>query len=392
MLDIFLKFVIITLVTYMNERINEIIKHFKFSGNLIKIEENNQGNINKTYVLTYEDNNEIKKYLLQKINSNVFTEPYLVMKNIELVTKHIKKKLKEENDDIHKTLNIIKTTDNKNLYTFINRDGEKEYYRSFDFIENCISYDSLNESGDALKLAYEAGKSFGFFQKLLNDFPINLLGETIKDFHNTKKRFNDLLLSIENKITNRAYDHADIIIDLISKIKECSLIVDSLGKSIPVRVTHNDTKLNNILMDKETSVGVAFIDLDTVMPGSSLFDLGDGIRSACSNSFEDETDKDKIFINLDLTKSYLKGFLEETYDCLTQDEIIYLGLSIKILTYELVLRFLTDYINGDTYFKIKYTEHNRDRFLNQYYLLQDIETKLDEINDYIEKTVNDLKN
>ena len=128
------------------------------------------------------------------------------------------------------------------------------------------------------------------------------------------------------------------------------------------------------------------------MPGSSLFDLGDGIRSACSNAFEDETDKEKIFINLDLTKSYLKGFLEETYDCLTQDEINYLGLSIKILTYELVLRFLTDYINGDTYFKIKYPEHNRDRFLNQYYLLQDIETKLDEINDYIEKTVNDLKN
>ncbi|MBQ8472604.1 MAG: phosphotransferase [Bacilli bacterium] len=376
----------------MNEKISEIIKHFKFSGNLIKIEENNQGNINKTYVLTYDDNKEIKKYLLQKINSNVFTEPYLVMKNIELVTNHIKKKLKEENDTIHKTLNIIKTTDNKNLYTFINSDGEKEYYRAFDFIENCISYDSLNESGDSSKLAYEAGKSFGFFQKLLNDFPINLLGETIKDFHNTKKRFNDLLLSIENKITNRAYDHADIIIDLISKIKECSLIVDSLGKSIPVRVTHNDTKLNNILMDKETCVGVAIIDLDTVMPGSSLFDLGDGIRSACSNSFEDETDKNKIFLNLDLTKSYLKGFLEETYDSLTQDEITYLGLSIKILTYELVLRFLTDYINGDTYFKIKYPEHNRDRFLNQYYLLQDIETKLDEINDYIEETINDLKN
>ena len=376
----------------MNEKISEIIKHFKFSGNLIKIEENNQGNINKTYVLTYDDNKEIKKYLLQKINSNVFTEPYLVMKNIELVTNHIKKKLKEENDTIHKTLNIIKTTDNKNLYTFINSGGEKEYYRAFDFIENCISYDSLNESGDSSKLAYEAGKSFGFFQKLLNDFPINLLGETIKDFHNTKKRFNDLLLSIENKITNRAYDHADIIIDLISKIKECSLIVDSLGKSIPVRVTHNDTKLNNILMDKETCVGVAIIDLDTVMPGSSLFDLGDGIRSACSNSFEDETDKNKIFLNLDLTKSYLKGFLEETYDSLTQDEITYLGLSIKILTYELVLRFLTDYINGDTYFKIKYPEHNRDRFLNQYYLLQDIETKLDEINDYIEETINDLKN
>lgn len=376
----------------MNEKLKEIIKQFKFNGILDSIEENNQGNINKTYVLTFQDDEKLNKYLLQKINSNVFTEPYLVMKNIELVTNHIKKKLKENNDNVHKTLNIIKTTSGENMYTHINNSGEKEYYRAFDFIENCISYDSLKESDNSLNLAREAGKSFGFFQKMLNDFPSNLLGETIKDFHNTKKRFNDLLLSIENKVTNRAYEFSNEIIDLIGKIKECSVIVDSLGKTIPIRVTHNDTKLNNILMDKTTGIGVCIIDLDTVMPGSSLFDLGDGIRSACSNSFEDETDLEKIFINLDLVKSYLKGYLEEMINCLTCDEINYLGLSIKILTYELALRFLTDYINGDTYFKIKYKNHNKDRFMNQYILLKDIETKLNEINEYIEKTVNELKN
>lgn len=167
--------------------------------------------------------------------------------------------------------------------------------------------------------------------------------------------------------------------------------MDSLGNSIPLRVTHNDTKLNNILMDKETGIGVCVIDLDTVMPGSCLFDLGDGIRSACSNSFEDETDKAKIFLNLDLTKAYLKGYLEEMINCLTTSEIKYLGLAIKILTYELALRFLTDYINGDTYFKIKYKNHNKDRFINQYILLKDIELKLDDINNYIEKTINSLK-
>lgn len=374
----------------MNDKIIKIASNFKFEGKLLDIVENNQGNINKTYVLTYEDK-EKKKYLIQKINANVFKEPYLVMKNIELVTNHIKKKLKKNKDNVHKTLTIIKTIDNENLYTYTNEDGEKEYYRAFDFIENCISYDSLKEANDPMKLAYEAGKSFGMFQKLLSDAPINLLGETIKDFHNTPKRFNDLLLSIENKITNRAYEYPLEIVDLISKIKECSIIMEKLGKSIPVRVTHNDTKLNNILMDKETGVGVAIIDLDTVMPGSSLFDVGDGIRSACSNSFEDETNPEKIFLDLDLTKSYLKGFLEEMTECLTKDEINYLGLSIKILTYELVLRFLTDYLNGDTYFKIKYEHHNRDRFLNQYILLQDIETKLDEINEFIEKTVNSLR-
>ena len=376
----------------MNEKLNKIIEKFKFQGTLMHIEENNQGNINKSYILTYKDNDVERKYLLQKINSNVFTEPYLVMKNIELVTNHIKKNLKKNNDTIHKTLNIIKTLKGENLYTYTNHEGEKEYYRAFDYIDNCISYDSFKDSENSLELAYQAGKSFGLFQRLLIDFPSNLLGETIKNFHNTKKRFNDLLLSIENKVTDRAYEFPKEIIDLISKVKECSVIVESLGKTIPLRVTHNDTKLNNILMDEESGVGIAVIDLDTVMPGSSLFDLGDGIRSACSNSFEDETDKEKIFLNLDLTKSYLKGYLEEMANYLTQEEINYLGLSIKILTYELALRFLTDYLNGDTYFKIKYENHNRDRFMNQYILLNDIETKLEEINDFIIKTIDNETN
>jgi len=367
------------------EKIKKIIDEFNFAGELVSIEENNQGNINKTYIVTCNNDGVKTKYLLQKINSNVFTEPYLVMKNISLVTNHIKKKLEENNDDIHKTLNIIKTKNDEDLYVYINNSGEKEYFRAFDYIEGCTSYDSLMESEDPERLAYEAGKSFGLFQKLLDDFPVNLLGETIKDFHNTKKRFNDLLLSIENKVTNRAFEYQREIIDLISMIKECSIIIDSLGKTIPIRVTHNDTKLNNILMDKETGQGISIIDLDTVMPGASLFDLGDGIRSACSNSFEDEKDPNKIFLNIKLTKAYLKGYLEETRDILNQNEINYIALSIKVLTYELALRFLTDYINGDTYFKIKYKKHNADRFMNQYILLKDIDSNVDEINKYVKK-------
>ncbi len=376
----------------MNDKLKKIINNFAFEGILEEVVENNQGNINKTYILTYINDNKQVKYLLQKINSNVFNEPYLVMRNIELVTNHISKKLKDADDYNHKTLTIVKTNDGLNMYTYINEDGEKEYYRAFHFIDNCISYDNFKDSDDALKLAYETGKNFGYFQRLLNDFSPSLLTETITDFHNTKKRFNDLLESIENKITLRAYDFSYEIVDLISKIKECSVITDNLGKSIPLRVTHNDTKLNNVLIDKSTNQCMAIIDLDTVMPGSVLYDIGDGIRSACSNSFEDETDKDKIFLNLDLTKAYLKGFLEETYSFLTRDEVNYIGLSIKILTYELAIRFLTDYLNGDTYFKIKYPLHNKDRFLNQYILLKDIEGKLDEINDFVKTTYNNLKN
>ncbi len=364
-------------------KIEEIASHFQLEGTITSIEENNQGNINKTYIISCTK----KKYLIQKINANVFKEPYLVMKNIELVTEHIKKKLKENKDTIHKTLNIIKTKENENLYIYINKEGEKEYYRAFDYIDNCVSFDSLNESKNPKQLAYEVGKSFGLFQRLLNDFPVSALGETIKDFHNIKKRFNDLLLSIENKVTNRASKYSKEIIDLISKMKECSIISDSLGKTIPVRVTHNDTKLNNILVDKESEKGIALIDLDTIMPGSSLFDLGDGIRSACSTAYEDETDKEKIFLDVDLTKSYLKGYLEEMKEYLTFDEINDMACSIKIMTYELALRFLTDYINGDTYFKIRYKEHNADRFKNQYLLLQDIESKIDEIQMFINETI-----
>ncbi len=373
------------------DSIAEIIKQFDIKGNLIKTIENTQGNINKTYVLLFDDNGTQKKYLLQKINSNVFKEPYLVMKNIELITNFLQKKLDYSHDSDHKTLNIIKTTDGENLCAVINSAGEKEYYRVFNFIENSKSYDNLKEAKNPEKLAYEVGKIYGNFQKLLIDFPVNMLGETIKDFHNTPKRFNDLLQSIENKVTNRAYGYSEEIVDIISRIKECSYISNSLGKTIPLRVTHNDTKLNNVLLDKNTGKGLVVIDLDTVMPGSSLFDLGDGIRSACSNSFEDETDLSKVFLDTELTKAYLEGYLEEMYQYLTPDELNNIVLSIKILTYELSIRFLTDYINGDTYFKIKYKNHNRDRFLNQYALLKDIESKQPELESFVVNKVRSLR-
>ena len=179
----------------MNQKIIEIANNFKFEGQLEKIEENNQGNINKTYILTYNNNGIKRKYLLQKINANVFKEPYLVMRNIELVTNHIQKKLAQEHDTTHKTLNIIKTNNNENLVTIFNDDGEKEYFRAFDFIENCISYDSLKDVAEPEKLAYEVGKSFGTFQRLLADAPATLLSETIKDFHDTKKRYDKFFIN-----------------------------------------------------------------------------------------------------------------------------------------------------------------------------------------------------
>ena len=377
------------------EKIIEIASKFNFEGTFKRYEENNQGNINKTYILVFEKDGKEIKYLLQKVNSTVFKEPYLVMRNIELVTDHFHRKALEIGDTLHTTATIIRTLENEATLTITNEVGEKEYYRAYDYIENCISYNSLSEAKDKgqdpIMLAYEAGRNLGYFQRTLSDFPVNMLAETIKDFHNTRKRFADLLLSIENKITNRAFRYSREIVDLISMINECSIIIDALGKSIPIGVTHNDTKLNNNLMDALTGQGRALIDLDTVMPGTPLFDVGDGARSVCSNSFEDETDPSKIFLNLDYTKAYLKGYLEEMSDFLTPTEINFIAPSIKILTYELSIRFLTDYINGDTYFKIRHPEHNAERFMNQYILLKDIQSKEATISSFVKGTVKSLK-
>lgn len=374
----------------MNQKLRKIVKHFKIEGELVAIEENCQGNINSTYLLTFKNGDSITKYLLQKINSYVFKEPYLVMKNIELVTSHIRAKLEQYPDTNYRTLTFVRTIDGELMYTYINSDGEKEYYRVYEYIDNCISYNTFGECENPEEVAYNAGKCFGFFHKLLDDFPVNLLSETIKDFHNTPKRFADLLTAIENGITNRAFENPNEIVYLISKIKEYSIIWNNLGKSIPVRVTHNDTKLNNVLMSATTNEGIAVIDLDTIMPGSALFDIGDGIRSACSNSFEDEVDESKIFLNLELTKAYLRGYLEEMADYLTRAEVNYIGLSIKVLTYELTLRFLTDYINNDVYFKVKYKEHNKDRFRNQFLLLRDVEAKANEITRFVNRLYKQL--
>ena len=374
----------------MNQKLRKIVKHFKIEGELVAIEENCQGNINSTYLLTFKNGDSITKYLLQKINSYVFKEPYLVMKNIELVTSHIRVKLEQYPDTNYRTLTFVRTIDGELMYTYINSDGEKEYYRVYEYIDNCISYNTFGECENPEEVAYNAGKCFGFFHKLLDDFPVNLLSETIKDFHNTPKRFADLLTAIENGITNRAFENPNEIVYLISKIKEYSIIWNNLSKSIPVRVTHNDTKLNNVLMSATTNEGIAVIDLDTIMPGSALFDIGDGIRSACSNSFEDEVDESKIFLNLELTKAYLRGYLEEMADYLTRAEVNYIGLSIKVLTYELTLRFLTDYINNDVYFKVKYKEHNKDRFRNQFLLLRDVEAKANEITRFVNRLYKQL--
>lgn len=361
--------------------IEQILEKFNIEGELIDYKKNNSGIINKTYVATFKrkDGTE-KKYLIQKINTKVFTEPYKLMKNIEGVTTYLKKQMIKTGDNTHKVLEVVKTKDGKSLCYITNASDTREYYRIYEYIDNSISY---NQSVDK-NIVYNTGKAFGNFQKLLRGYPMNKLEETIKDFHNTPERYKKLMEDIKIDSEGRVLDVSKEIVFILMREDICSLIMDDLKEEeIPYRVTHNDTKVNNVMMNKDTGDYLAVIDLDTVMPGSMLFDYGDGIRSTSSEAPEDETNLSKVSINLELFEAYTDGYLSEMAPYLKYEEVSLMAESIRIITLELAIRFLNDYINGDTYFKIDYDTHNLDRARNQIKLVKDIESKLEYMNAYI---------
>lgn len=369
--------------------IEKICEQFNIDGTLTSVDCENSGNINKTFVATYKMNNgETKQFIFQKINTTVFKEPYKLMKNIENITEFIDMKTKFSSDYNHPCLKVVKNKNNKPLSIILDENGEKQYYRAYNCIENSVSYDVSTDKN----IVYNTGKAFGHFQRLLIDYPINTLEETIADFHNTPKRYKKFLDDIELDVCDRACDVSKEIVCAIKKSTGMSKIIDLLESGrIPYRVTHNDTKVNNVMMDKNTNNYLTVIDLDTVMVGSSLYDYGDGVRSTASSAPEDEKKLDKVFLNLDLFEAYTEGYLSEMADYMTEDEICNMGESIRIITFELGLRFLNDYINGDTYFKTKYDKHNLIRARNQFKLLSDIEDKMSYINEFILKTYKELK-
>lgn len=362
--------------------INKILDNYNIKGKLINIKEDNTGNINKTYIITFINNGIEYKYLVQQINTNVFNDPYILMKNILGVTNYLKKQMILNNDNNHKVLEIIKTKDNNPMCYIYDDKGIKRYYRIYKYIDNSISYDkSFNKD-----IVYNTGKAFGNFQKLLNNYPMNSLNETIKNFHDTKKRYDKLIKDINNLSNDRVKEAYQEIEFIIKHQTICDLIINKLNNNIiPYRVTHNDTKVNNVLMNKETLDYLAVIDLDTVMPGSMLFDYGDGIRSTACTCLEDEHDLTKVKIDLELFESYTRGYLSEISDCITQEELNLMAKSIEIITLELAIRFLNDYINGDTYFKVEYNKQNLYRTKAQLALVKDIETKLDYMDSFIKK-------
>ena len=337
------------------------------------IEPYGNGHINDTYLVTP------KKYILQRINTSIFKNPDELMDNIENVTSFLKKKIIAAGGNPEReTLTVIPTKDGKKYYKL----DDKNVFRLYIFVTETKSIENSKTPEDL----YEAGIGFGHFQKLLDDFPVEKLYETIKDFHHTPKRVEALKEAIEKNAAGRADSVKDEIAFALENAAWADVVVNGIEEGlIPVRVTHNDTKINNILFDEVTGKAVCVIDLDTVMPGSMLYDFGDALRMGGSTAAEDETDLDKVWFEEKAFEAFAQGYMSEMKEALTEEEIRLLPLSVKLMTYECGIRFLTDYLNGDTYFKIHREHHNLDRARNQFKLVADITAKEEKLAEIIER-------
>lgn len=367
--------------------IKHVINHFKFEGTYKSVEELLSGNINSTYLLTYRkpDGSEVR-YVLQRINTVAFRHPEELMKNVQLVINHITATMARAHLPTDRSiLEFIPvkgplTTESPLLY----KDDRGEYWRADIFIDNATAYNQISDPA----LFYEAGRGFGEFQKYLSDFPADKLTETIPDFHNTKKRFYTFVASVAADKAGRVGELEEEIDFFFDRRKMMSSIVDMIEKGeLPLRVTHNDTKLNNVMIDNETKKALCVIDLDTVMPGSALYDYGDAIRYGASTAAEDEPDLSKIDVDMELFREFTRGFVSETKEVLSREEILALPMGVKVITCELAMRFLTDYIDGDVYFKVNRPQHNLIRARAQMRLLEKFEEKYGEMVAYVEKIV-----
>ena len=363
------------------EHLSEIIAQFDFAGEYAGAEVCTDGHINDTYFLEFKDQERKFRYVLQRINSHVFRDPQGVMENIEAVTSHIRQKVIErKGDPDREVMRVILTRDGKPCY----RSSQGEYWRAYNYIEGARTYQKVEDPVHF----YHAGRTFGEFQLLLSDFPADSLHETIARFHDTRKRFEDLLRVIEADPKGRAAEVKEEIAFVLGREADTGIILDLIAAGeIPLRVTHNDTKLNNIMIDNETGEGICVLDLDTVMPGSALYDFGDAIRFGASTAEEDEPNLDLVSLDLELFTQFTRGYLSMAKGFLTAAEIDHLAFSVKLITLETGIRFLTDYIEGDVYFRTDRPEHNLQRARTQFKLVADMEALLPQMEAIIRETL-----
>lgn len=361
------------------QSIYEITREFQVFGQITNIVRYGNGHINKTYLVNTLDNRGETEYVFQRINHHVFHDPEVLMENFLNITAHLVKKYREAGvEDINRR--VLQPLSTRNGACKVH-DSQGYLWRATSFIKNTITYQIVNSASQA----FEVGRSYGQFQQLMLDFPANLLHETIHDFHNTRFRFDCLQGAVQEDKMGRAAITRNEINFINSREHWVDRLLDFLKfGQLPTRVIHNDSKVNNLLVDKSTLKGLCVTDLDTTMPGTSLYDFGDMVRTSTNTAPEDEVDQSKVDIDLNLFKALVTGYLNASQDFLTEFEKRYLVFSGKVITFELALRFLTDYLEGDRYFRVSYPDHNLVRCQSQLALVRAIEKVEDEMENIVD--------
>lgn len=358
---------------------SDILFNFAIDGEFVSCEPYGSGLINRTYVAVYNEGGRRVRYIVQRINTNLFKNVDGLMNNIKLVTEFNRAEImKRGGDPDRESLTLVPT---KNGGTYF-RTEEGDCYRVYVFIENAKGYDVVEKP----EHFYESAVAFGKFAMLLDRFDSSKLFEVLPDFHNTVKRFDNFRRSLEADKLNRAKDVKKEIGFALEREKITHTIVDLLASGkMPSRVTHNDTKLNNVLIDTRTDKAVSVIDLDTMMPGSICYDFGDSIRFGCNPCLEDTPETEKVIFNMPLFETYTKGYLSVFGDTITDIERKNLPMGAILMTYECGIRFLTDYLDGDVYFRKTREGQNIDRTRSQFKLVSDMEKRYDEMLSAVEK-------
>ena len=340
-----------------------------------------EGHINETYAVYMPgpEGTDVPRYVLQRVNIHVFKNPAQVMENIFSVTEYLREVIRKEGGDLDReTLSYIKTKSGDTYF----EDADGQPWRCLHYVPKSICHQTVEEP----QQFYQSARSFGHFLKQLGDYPAEDLYETIPRFHDTVKRFRDFSEAVRKDVKNRAGQCREEIDFALAREADCGVLMNQLQEGIlPLRVTHNDTKLNNILFDADTDQGLCIIDLDTIMPGLAANDFGDSIRFGASTAEEDEPDLSKVHFDIHLYELYVKGYLEMARDVLTPAEIDSLPWGARLMTLECGMRFLADYLQGDVYFKTAYPDHNLVRARTQFRLVKEMEEQFDSMYEILRK-------
>jgi len=359
----------------MSVQAKNIANKFDINGTAVSAENYGCGHINDTFKVVTDSG---EKYLLQRINTSIFKDAKALMENIASVTGFLKEKIVAAGGDpMRETLNVVSTKEGNDFL-----EDESGCWRVYLFVDDTITL----QTAETPELFYASACAFGRFQKLLADFPAHTLTESIPDFHNTKKRFLAFEEAVANDVCGRAKE-VEKEIEFVRARKDFAATLVDMQEAgeIPLRVTHNDTKLNNVMLDAATKQPLVVVDLDTVMPGLSVNDFGDSIRFGATHAAEDEVDLSKVNFELDLFECYTKGFLGECGSLISDIEKKMLPVGAMMMTFECGMRFLTDYLNGDTYFKIHREKHNLDRCRTQFKLVSDMEKAREQMDAIVKK-------